>query len=153
MRSSEKAAAAAAAVGIALVVAAASVLQRPARQASVLDATRVVRIVWHDPLGLVAKQRVVRAPERVRALVSALGIDGHPSVACPADYSDAEISIVLAGDEVYARRSVHIWSFERDAGDAAPTVLSVYSAGCRRGPAADPAALRRELAEAASRDE
>jgi hypothetical protein len=132
---------AAVAIAAALGVAAVYALRPTPAPKTLVQSTRSVRIVWHDRLGLAERQRGVRAPERVRALVAALGVEGHPKVECPADYSDAEVSIILFGEDTYARKTVHLWGVV-----GMPTVLSVDAFGCRRGPPADVDALRRELA-------
>jgi len=77
----------------------------------------------------------------VRSIVAALGIDHHALGECPPDYADAAIGIVLTGADVYARRNVYVFDLDGNA----PRVVSVTSAGCREGPPAEAAALRREL--------
>ena len=68
---------------------------------------------------------------------------------CPADYADADVGIVLSGSDVYARRNVYVFGLLGDAGTGTSTsVVSVTSAGCRLGPPADLATMRRELAAA-----
>lgn len=122
------------------------------------DTTHAVRIVRRDRTGMPEKQGVVRNPARVRALTEALGVDGHPGGACPADYADADFGIVLSGSDVYVRRNVYVFAMidrgdgsdHEDAG--APSVVSVTSAGCRVGPPADLASLRRELRAAGTLD-
>jgi hypothetical protein len=110
-------------------------------------ATVAVRITRHDVLGMPAASANVRAPPRVGAIVAALDVDALAPAPCPADYASAEVGIVLSGRDVYARRDVYVWDLSADAG-AVPRVVVVSSAGCRAGPPADTAALRRELASA-----
>ncbi len=113
------------------------------------ESTVAVRISRHDALGMPSSPVSVGDPTKVRALVEALAVDAHPSVPCPPDYSSAELGIVLAGRDVYARRNVYVWTLFADGG--LPTVLVVSSAGCRGGPPADPSALR-DLVSSAERD-
>jgi hypothetical protein len=111
----------------------------------IVDTTHAVRIVRRDRVGLPEKQGVVRQPARVRAITEALGVDVHAGGECPPDYANADIGIVLAGNDVYARRNVYVFGLLGDAGDGAPSVVSVTSAGCRVGPPADRMILEREL--------
>jgi hypothetical protein len=136
-----------AAIGVAVALAIALgwfLRRREPRELPARETTAAIRFVRHDANGLVLKQGGVRERPRVRALVDALGIDAHPSVACPPDYSRAEVSLVLSGAEIYVRKSVYLFDLDSDAGT--PSILSTSSAGCHRGPPADVAALRRELA-------
>jgi hypothetical protein len=132
-------------VAVALVIVLGWVLRRSApRELPARETTAAVRFVRHDASGLVLKQGGIRDRARVRAIVDALGVDAHPAVQCPADYSHAEVSLVLSGAEIYVRKSVYLFDLADDAG--VPTVLSTSSAGCHRGAPADVAALRQELA-------
>jgi len=114
---------------------------RATRVPRAVESTLSVRIVQRDDMALPERKGVVRDVARVRAIVLALGVDDHPDGPCPADYAAAEIGLVLGGSDVYARRNVYV--FGEDLASA--SVVSVTSAGCRVGPPADPAALRREL--------
>lgn len=135
--------AAALGVAIALAIGAASIAKwrsaRAPRDAS--ESTVAVRITQRDAVGLPTKKSVLRDPARVRALVDALGVDRHAVGACPPDYAEAPIGIVLSGTDVYARRNVYV--FDADAGEA--SVVTVTSAGCRVGPPTDRTALMREI--------
>ena len=140
--------AAALGVGLAVAVSAIAFARRHApREARVVDTTTAARLVRRDRIGLPEKKGTVRDPRRVRALTEALGIDAHARAACPADYADADVGIVLSGSDVYARRNVYVFGLLDDAG-AAATVVSVTSEGCRQGPPADVTSLRRELVAA-----
>ena len=108
-----------------------------------VETTTAVRLVRRDAMGLPATKGVVREPSRVRALTEALGIDTHREGPCPPDYAEADIGIVLSGNDVYAKRNVYVFGLLGDAGE--PAVVSVTSAGCRVGPPADVAGLRQEL--------
>jgi hypothetical protein len=131
-------------VAVAFAIAGAAIIKRNRPvEIRAVETTRAIRIVRRDRSGLPEKQGVVRDPAHVRALTEALGVDLHPGGPCPPDYADADIGIVLAGDDVYARRNVYVFALLGDAGE--PSVVSVTSAGCRVGPAADVASLRREL--------
>lgn len=137
-------------VVLALAVAALAVLRRPNRgdlRPGAVETTRAVRLVRRDRVGLPEKKGMVREPARVRALTAALGIDGHAIADCPPDYADADVGVVLSGDDVYARRNVYVFGLLGDAG-VEPSIVSVTSAGCRVGPPTDVAALRRELTTA-----
>lgn len=116
-----------------------------------VETTRAVRIVRRDSTALPEKKGLVRDPVHVRALTEALGVDVHPTAQCPPDYAVAELGIILSGNDVYARRNVYLFGMVGD-GDASPsatpTVVSVTSEGCRVGPPADLATLRRELVSA-----
>jgi len=139
--------AAAIAVGAALVVAGAWCARpRSAPVETALEATVAVRISRHDAFGVPSAPSSLREPARVRALVEALGVDAQPSAPCPPDYASAEVGLLLSGRDVYARRNVYVWDLSADGG--APRVLVVSSSGCRGGPPADAAALRRALAKA-----
>lgn len=107
------------------------------------ETTTALRIVRRDGMGLPEKKATVRDPAQVRALTEALGVDVHREGPCPPDYADADIGIVLSGNDVYAKRNVYVFALLGDAG--VPSVVSVTSAGCRVGAPADVAALRREL--------
>jgi hypothetical protein len=103
------------------------VLRRgPAREPTIAESARSARVVRHDAMGLAVKDKAVRDPARVAAIVAALGVDGHAPAPCPADYGSAEVTIVLSG-----------------GGERA--VLTVSSAGCRRGAPRDRDALVREI--------
>jgi hypothetical protein len=115
---------------------------RPA-EVRAAETTTAIRIVRRDGMGLPERKGTVRDPAHVRTLTEALGIDVHREGPCPPDYADADIGIVLSGNDVYAKRNVYVFDLLGDAGDA--SVVSVTSAGCRVGPPADAAALRREL--------
>lgn len=108
-----------------------------------VETTTAIRIVRRDGMGLPEKKGTVRDPMRVRTLTEALGVDAHHEAPCPPDYADAEIGIVLSGNDVYAKRNVYVFALSGDAGE--PSVVSVTSAGCRVGPPADVASLKREL--------
>ena len=112
-----------------------------------MDTARAARIVRRDRVGLPEKNGVVRDAAHVRSLAEALGIDRHGGAECPPDYADADVGIVLSGSDVYARRNVYVFGLLGDAGSE-PSIVSVTSAGCRRGPPADLATLRRELTAA-----
>lgn len=114
---------------------------------SALEATRAARVVRHDALGFPVAQGALREPARVRALVVALGVDAQPEVPCPADYGAAEISVVLAGADAYARRSVYLFGVVTPSSER-PRVLVVSSRGCRGGPPADLEGVRRSIAAA-----
>jgi hypothetical protein len=111
-----------------------------------VETTTAIRIVRRDGMGLPEKKATVRERAHVRALTEALGIDVHREGPCPPDYADADIGIILSGNDVYAKRNVYVFSLLGDAGE--PSVVSVTSAGCRVGPPADIASLRRELSAA-----
>ncbi len=113
---------------------------------SALETTHAIRAVRHDALGFAKSQGTTRAPERVRAIVEALGVDGLAPADCPADYSVAELSVVLAGNDVYAKRTAYVFGLFRDPPARDVTVVVVRSSGCRGGSIANAAALRRELA-------
>jgi hypothetical protein len=132
-------------VGVALVIAAIAYGRRTAPiETRAVETTRAVRIVRRDPAGLPEKKGFVRDPAHVHSLTEALGVDQHPAAECPADYAEAELGIVLSGDDVYARRNVYVFGLLGDAGGR-PRVVSVTSAGCRAGPPGDLARLRNEL--------
>jgi len=116
--------------------------QRPV-EAHAAETTTALRIVRRDGMGLPERKATVRDPAHVRALTEALGVDVHREGPCPPDYADADIGIVLSGNDIYAKRNVYVFSLLGDAG--APSVVSVTSAGCRVGAPPDVAALRREL--------
>lgn len=162
MRSSPRTAAA---LGIATALAVGAIAVAKWRTAraprAAVESTVAIRITRRDAAGLPEKKSVVREPAHVRALVEALGVDRHESAACPPDYAEAPVGLVLSGTDVYARRNVYVFGF--DAGDASDagsagsaggpgtalvSVVSVTSAGCRVGPPADLGALRREIAAA-----
>ena len=107
-----------------------------------VESTRAVRITVRNDAGLPSSQVVVRDAARVRGLVEALGVDGHAPAACPPDYAEAEVGLVLSGADVYAKRNVYVFGKS--------SVVSVTSAGCRVGPPADEAAMSQEIARAAS---
>jgi hypothetical protein len=132
-------------VGVAVVIAAIAYERRrvPAETRAV-ETTHAVRIVRRDAMGLPEKKGLVRDPVHVRSLTAALGVDLHPAAECPPDYAEAELGIVLSGNDVYARRNVYVFGLLGDAGGS-PSVVSVTSAGCRAGPPADLATLRAEL--------
>jgi len=140
----------AATLGVALAVALSAIAfarRHGSGEARVVDTTRAVRIVRRDRVGLPEKKGTVRDPARVRSLTGALGVDQLGAAPCPADYADADVGIVLSGSDVYARRNVYVFGLLGDAGSGT-SVLSVTSAGCRLGPPADVATVRRELASA-----
>src|SRR5689334_14751957 len=112
--------AAGAAVAIALTVAGVWCGRRAPVSESALEATISVRIVKHDSNGIPGKPEIVRDPPRVRAIVTALGVEAHPPAACPPDYATAEVGLHLAGRDVYAKRDVYLWSL---AGE--PSVVTV----------------------------
>ena len=131
-------------IGAALVVAAIAIARRKtAVVPPAVESTHAVRIVRRDRVGLPEKQGTIRDPIRVRSITAALGIDDLPGAPCPADYADADFGIVLSGSDVYAKRNVYVYGLLGDA--AAPTVVSVTSAGCRVGPPASLPTLRDEL--------
>jgi hypothetical protein len=135
-------------VALAVVVGALAFARRHGPgEARVVDTARAARIVRRDGVGLPEKKGTVRDLARVRRLTEALGVDQLGAAECPPDYADADIGIVLTGSDVYARRNVYVFGLLGDAG-AAASVVSVTSAGCRRGPPADDATVRRELADA-----
>lgn len=132
------------------------------------ESTIAVRITKRDATGLPSKKSVIREPARVRAIVEALGVDGHPIGKCPPDYAEAPLGIVLSGADVYSRRNVYVFGggpvnslspVKVDADDSGAnslspvkvdagvgmSVVTVTSAGCRVGAPADPAALAREI--------
>jgi len=117
--------------------------RRPAVEVPAVESTTVLRIVRRNAMGLPEKKNTLRDPTHVRTLTAALGIDVHREGACPEDYSEADIGIVLSGNDVYVRRNVYVFGLFADAGE--PSVVSVTSAGCRVGAPADLAGLRREL--------
>ena len=121
--------------------------RRPVETRAV-ETTRAVRIVRRDSMALPEKKGLIRDPAHVRALTEALGVDVHPAAECPPDYAEAELGIILSGNDVYARRNVYLFGMI-NGGDASPypvpSVVSVTSAGCRVGPPADLTTLRREL--------
>jgi hypothetical protein len=130
-------------VGLAATVGAIAVAWRGRPvESRVVETTRAIRIVRRDGLGLPEKKGQVRDRARVRAMTEALGIDAHPGGACPDDYAEADLGIILSGEDVYARRNVYVFGLVRGG---AASVVSVTSAGCRIGPPADRAALEREL--------
>jgi hypothetical protein len=136
----------AAVVGVALALVVAGIAiekrKRPVEVRAV-ETTTAIRIVRRDAMGLPEKKGTVRDPAHVRTLTEALGIDIHPGAPCPPDYADADIGIVLSGNDIYAKRNVYVFGLLGDA--AAPSVVSVTSAGCRAGPPADVASVKREL--------
>ena len=138
-------------VALAVVVSALAFARRHAPgEARVVETTRAARIVRRDGVGLPEKKGVIRDPARVRALTEALGIDRLPAAACPPDYADADVGIVLSGNDVYARRNVYVFGLPGlgDAAGGETRVVSVTSAGCLVGAPADLSALRRELTAA-----
>lgn len=137
--------AAVAGVIVALAVAGLAIAkrQRPSEAVRAVDTTTAIRIVRRDGLGLPERKGTTRDPAHVRELTEALGVDVHPGAACPPDYADADVGLVLSGNDVYARRNVYIFGLLADGG--VPSVVSVTSAGCHAGPPADLASLRREL--------
>ncbi|MBS2016208.1 MAG: hypothetical protein JST00_25220 [Deltaproteobacteria bacterium] len=146
---------AAAGIGVAIAIVIGGLSLAKWREARAPAAAKVsivaVRITRRDALGLPSKKSVLREPARVRALIDALGIDTHPVGTCPPDYADAPIGIVLSGLDVYARRNVYVFGgsgAEAGSGAGAPSVVTVTSAGCKVGPAADAAAMEREIAAA-----
>ncbi|MDB4935858.1 MAG: hypothetical protein JWP87_2830 [Labilithrix sp.] len=131
-------------VAAAVAVAAVAVARRHApADTRAVATTTAIRLVRRDRVGLPEKKGLVRDPAHVRTLTEALGVDVHPAGECPPDYADADIGIVLSGNDVYARRNVYLFGLLGDGG--APSVVSATSAGCRLGPPADLASLRREL--------
>jgi hypothetical protein len=135
----------AAIVGVVLAVGVAAIaLVKRSRPVEVraVETTTAIRIVRRDATGLPEKKATLRDPAHVRALTEALGVDVHHEGPCPPDYSEADIGIVLSGNDIYVKRNVYVFGF---GGSAEPSVVSVTSAGCRVGPPADVATLRREL--------
>lgn len=131
-------------VAVALLVAGAAIIKRSRPvEVRAVETTHAIRIVRRDRSGLPERKGVMRDPARVRALTEALGVDALPGGSCPPDYAEADIGIILSGNDVYARRNVYVFALLGDAGE--PSIVSVTSAGCRVGPAADVASLRREL--------
>jgi hypothetical protein len=131
-------------VTAALAIAALAIARRDRPvPAAARDTTTAIRIVRRDATGLPEQKATVREAARVRALTEALGIDLHPGGPCPPDYAEADLGLVLSGNDVYAKRNVYVFGLLGDGGVA--TVVSVTSAGCRIGPPADLAALDREL--------
>ncbi len=116
-------------------------------EARAVETTTAIRIVRRNSMALPEKKATIRDRAQARALTEALGIDAHREGACPEDYADADIGIVLSGNDVYVRRNVYVFGLFGDAGE--PSVVSVTSAGCRVGPPADLAGLRRALHAAA----
>jgi hypothetical protein len=141
--------AAALGVGAALAVAAAW-YARPGEAVpeSAAAGTVAVRITRHDAAGVPGQPVSIRDRTRVRALVEALGVDAQPPVTCPPDYASADLGLVLSGRDVYARRTVYVWDLAGADAGTATSVLVVSPSGCRGGPPADAAALRREIAAA-----
>lgn len=139
--------AALAGVAVALTVSGAALMQRSRPvETRTVETTRAIRIVRRGPSGLPEKKAAVRDPPHVRALTEALGLDAHAEAPCPEDYATADIGIVLSGNDVYARRNVYLFGLLGDGGVL--SVVSATSAGCRSGPPADVASLRRELVAA-----
>ncbi len=135
-------------VGLAVAVSAIAFARRHGPgEARVVETTTAARVVRRDRVGLPEKKGTVRDPRRVRSLTEALGIDQHGGAECPPDYADADVGIVLSGSDVYARRNVYVFGLLGDAGGGM-SIVSVTSAGCRRGPPADRATLRSELVAA-----
>ena len=130
-------------LGGCLIAGVAIARRQPAVEVPAVESTTVLRIVRRNAMGLPEKKNTVRDPAHVRTLTEALGIDLHREGACPEDYAEADIGIVLSGNDVYVRRNVYVFGLFADAGE--PSVVSVTSAGCRVGPPADPGNLRREL--------
>lgn len=136
----------AAIVGIvaALVVASMAVAKRNRPiEVRAVATTTAIRIVRRDGMGLPDRKSTVRDPAHVRSLTEALGVDVHPEGPCPPDYAAADIGIVLSGNDVYVRQNVYVFALFGDAGES--SVVSATSAGCRVGPPADVASLKREL--------
>lgn len=138
------------AVIVALGVAAIAISRRSRPvETRAVETTRAIRLVRRDRMGLPEKKGIVRDPARVRAMTEALGVDGHPSGTCPLDYAEADIGIILSGNDVYAKRNVYVFGLlepsEAGAPSSAVSVVSVTSAGCRVGPPGDARALEREL--------
>jgi hypothetical protein len=132
------------AVAVALVVAASWCgRSRVPVVETAVQSTVSVRITRHDALGMPSRTAAVRERARVRTIVEALGVDAFGPMTCPPDYAAAEFGLVLSGRDVYARRNVYVWDLFADAGSARAVVVS--SSGCRGGPTADAAALRREM--------
>ena len=132
-------------VAVALVIAAIAYSRRTAPvETRAVETTRAVRIVRRDQTALPEKKGLVRDAVHVRSLTEALGVDEHPAAECPADYAEAELGIVLSGNDVYARRNVYVFGLLGDGGGN-PRVVSVTSAGCRAGAPGDLARLRSEL--------
>lgn len=119
---------------------------RPVLEPAV-ETTTAIRIVRRNAMALPEKKATIRDRAQARSLTEALGVDAHHEGPCPEDYADADIGIVLSGNDVYVRQNVYVFGLFADAGE--PTVVSVTSAGCRVGPPADLAALRRALRAAA----
>ena len=120
-------------------------MKRPRSElAKASDVTGAIRIVHHDRAGFPEKRAVVREPARVRALVEALGIDGHSSGPCPADYADADVWLTLSGSDVYAKRNVYVFGLETNE---TPTVVTVTTAGCVIGAPSNVPALKSALVE------
>ena len=115
---------------------------RPVVQPAV-ETTTAIRIVRRNAMALPEKKATIRDRDQARALTEALGVDAHREGTCPEDYADADIGIVLSGNDVYVRRNVYVFGLFADA--AEPSVVSVTSAGCRVGAPADLEGLRRAL--------
>jgi hypothetical protein len=130
-------------VVVALGVVGAWCRRAAAPPSSALEGTVGLAVTRHDRFGVPARPIPVKDRARVRAVVGALGVDVLPEVPCPPDYTSAELGILLTGGDVYARKNVYVWGLSGDAGRA--SVLVVTSTGCRGGPAANQAALAREL--------
>lgn len=118
---------------------------RPVLEPAV-ETTTAIRIVRRNAMALPEKKATIRDRAQARALTEALGVDAHHEGLCPEDYADADIGIVLSGNDVYVRHNVYVFGLFADAGE--PAVVSVTSAGCRVGPPADLATLRRALHDA-----
>ncbi len=108
---------------------------------TILEATKVIRIVEHDRSGLVARQVTARDPARVRALLDAVGVTALSDASCAEDYSGSEIDLVLSGSDAYARRTLHLYRLNEPPGE----VILSSTSGCARGPIARIDALRDTL--------
>ncbi|MBX3192866.1 MAG: hypothetical protein KF819_38130 [Labilithrix sp.] len=117
---------------------------RAPRVEAALDVTHAARVIRRDAVGFTTKEGVTRDRARVRAIVEAIGVDALGPIACPPDYSASQISVMLTGADVYARRTAYVYDLFGDGG-ASPRVVIVKSSGCRGGPPVDALALRREL--------
>lgn len=103
----------------------------PAEDVPPSRATRSVRWSRRDALGFAVAQSTVRDPALVREVIGVLGLDRLPPVDCPPDYSQADVTLSLAGTDAYARRSAYVFGLDPDAGES--TVVVVNERGCRRG--------------------
>ncbi len=104
---------------------------------SMEEATKVIRIVAHDRAGLVTKQKTVRDPARVRALLEAVSASHLEDGPCRDDYAGSDIDLVLSGVNAYARRTLHLYGDE---------VVLASATECARGRVTNRALVEAELA-------